>query len=123
MQPIQEVFPLLSEPKKIFITTHHKPDGDAIGSMLGLAHYLSAKGHDVTAASPGDLPEFLMWMPGVGRLLNYEFDSQPVVAAINRADLIFCVDFNHFGRTKHLEELLTNAKATQGSYRSSSRTC
>ena len=40
MRPIQDALPLLQTPRKIFITTHHKPDGDAIGSMLGLAHYL-----------------------------------------------------------------------------------
>lgn len=109
MQPVEKVFPLLSEPKKIFITTHHKPDGDAIGSMLALAHYLSLKGHDVIAASPGDLPDFLNWMPGVNDLLNYEFAKQPVLDAIKDADLIFGLDFNHFGRTKHLEQALQEA--------------
>ncbi|MFI5264822.1 MAG: PDZ domain-containing protein [Candidatus Kapaibacterium sp.] len=59
MRPIQDAFPLLQTPKKIFITTHHKPDGDAIGSMLGLAIYLAKKGHKVTAVSPGEIPDFV----------------------------------------------------------------
>src|ERR1051326_7814741 len=102
MRPIQDAFPLLQTPKKIFITTHHKPDGDAIGSMLGLYHYLVKKGHHVSAVSPSELPDFLMWMPGVEKLYNYEAESKLSLAALNEADLIFCLDFNEFSRTKHL---------------------
>jgi phosphoesterase RecJ-like protein len=109
MRPIQEAFPLLETPKKIFITTHHKPDGDAIGSMLALYHYFTKKGHDVTPVSPGDLPEFLMWMPGVEQLLNYEAEPKISLEALENADLVFCVDFNEFSRTKHLTEQLTAA--------------
>src|ERR1700744_5376055 len=104
MRPIQDAFPLLQAPKNIFITTHHKPDGDAIGSMLGLYHYLVKKGHHVTPVSPGDLPDFLMWMPGVSELLNYESEPKDALAALKDADLIFCLDFNDFSRTKHLTE-------------------
>ncbi len=109
MRPIQDVFPLLQAPKKIFITTHHKPDGDAIGSMLGLYHYLTLKGHHVTPVSPGELPDFLMWMPGVAQLLNYEAQPKESLAALAAADLIFCLDFNDFSRTKHLTQQLADA--------------
>lgn len=111
MLPITEAFPLLASPKKIFITTHHKPDGDAIGSMLGLYHYLTKKGHEVTPVSPGELPDFLMWMPGLDYMLNYEAEPKLALKALENADLIFCVDFNDFSRTKHLTEQL--AAATQ----------
>ena len=111
MLPIKEAFPLLASPKKIFITTHHKPDGDAIGSMLGLYHYLTKKGHAVTPVSPCELPDFLMWMPGVEHLVNYEAEPKLALAALSNCDLIFCVDFNEYSRTKHLTEAL--AAATQ----------
>ncbi len=109
MRPIQDVFPLLRSPQKIFITTHHKPDGDAIGSMLGLYHYLTRKGHKVTAVSPGDLPDFLMWMPGVETMLNYEAQPKEALEALKDATIIFCLDFNDFSRTKHLEQPLADA--------------
>jgi phosphoesterase RecJ-like protein len=111
MQPIQDVFPLLQTPKHIFITTHHKPDGDAIGSLLALAHYLTKKGHHVTPVSPGEIPDFLAWMPGVTGMLNYEEQPKESLEALTSADLLFCVDFNDFNRTKHLEQAL--AAATQ----------
>ncbi len=111
MRPIQDAFPLLQTPKKIFITTHHKPDGDAIGSMLGLYHYLTLKGHTVTPVSPGEVPEFLMWMPGTDIMLNYEEQPTASLEALAEADLIFCLDFNDYSRTKHLTDHL--AAATQ----------
>jgi bifunctional oligoribonuclease and PAP phosphatase NrnA len=42
---IQDAKSLLSSPKKIVITSHRNPDGDAIGSSLGLYHYLIQLGH------------------------------------------------------------------------------
>src|SRR4051812_29640916 len=109
MRPIQDAFPLLQTPKKIFITTHHKPDGDAIGSMLGLAHYLTKKGHHVTPVSPNELPGFLMWMPGVETLLNFEAESKKAQQVLKECDLIFCLDFNDFARTKNIEQALQEA--------------
>lgn len=109
MLPIQEAAALLQTPKKIFITTHHKPDGDAIGSMLGLYHYLVKKGHAVTPVSPGDIPDFLAWIPGTGHMINYEANKDAAVKALEDSEVIFCVDFNDFSRTKHLEQLLADA--------------
>ncbi len=109
MQPIQDVFPLLRSPKKIFITTHHKPDGDAIGSMMALYHYLTKKGHHVTAVSPSEMPDFLAWMPGAALALNYEAQPTESLEGLASADLIICADFNDFNRTKHLEQALADA--------------
>lgn len=109
MRPIQDAFPLLQSPKRIFITTHHKPDGDAIGSMLGLYLYLTKKGHKVTAVSPGEIPEFLMWMPGEANMLNYEAQPKESLDALKDAELIFGLDFNDFSRTKYLTQFLEDA--------------
>jgi len=49
---------------KIVITTHHKPDGDAMGSSLGLYHYLKNAGIDSQIVTPTDYAEFLHWLPG-----------------------------------------------------------
>lgn len=109
MRPIQDALTLLDSPKRIFITTHHKPDGDALGSMLGLYHYLKLKGHHVTPVSPGEFPDFLGWLPGIDQMLNYEEQKDLCLAALQDADLIFCLDFNDNNRTKHLEIPLNEA--------------
>jgi len=110
MQPIQDVLPLLQTPRKIFIITHHKPDGDAIGSMLALYHYLKKKGHEVAAITPGEIPDFLMWMPGVNELINFEEDQDAAKKALFESELIFCLDLNDFERTKYFGHHLSVAK-------------
>lgn len=109
MQPIQDTFALLQNPKHVFITTHHKPDGDAIGSMLALTHYLACKGHKVTAVSPSELPDFLCWLPGTELVMNYEAEPKAVQKALDTADLIFCLDFNDLSRVRSMEPMMSNA--------------
>lgn len=111
MKPIAEAQGLLATPKKIFITTHHKPDGDAIGSMLALYHYLVLKGHSVTPVAPSEVPDFLEWMPGADQIINYEESVADAEKALREAEVIFCLDFNDFNRTKMLEPFLAAATA------------
>jgi phosphoesterase RecJ-like protein len=106
MRPIQDAFSLLKTPQKIFIVTHHKPDGDAIGSMLGLSHFLKKLGHEVAAIEPSEMPEFLLWMPGVDDVFNYEEKPEKCEEAFKQADLIFCLDFNDPSRTKYFTQHL-----------------
>ncbi|MGG9972176.1 DHH family phosphoesterase [Ferruginibacter sp. SUN002] len=109
MQSIEEIFPLLSQPKKVVITTHQKPDGDAMGSSLGLYHFLKQFGHAVTVISPTNWAAFLNWMPDTKLVLDYEAQTEKANAAIDEADWIFCLDFNTLVRTKRMEEKLGNA--------------
>ena len=44
LEDIQAVKALLDTPKQIVIIPHVNPDGDAVGSILGLAHYLKLRG-------------------------------------------------------------------------------
>jgi phosphoesterase RecJ-like protein len=110
MLPIADLATELSRPRKIFITTHYKPDGDAIGSLLGLKLYLEKKGHHVVGVSPCEVPDFLIWMPGLERILNYEAQLNKSLRALEEAEFIFCVDLNSLDRTKTMTEVLQAAK-------------
>ncbi|MGL1664044.1 DHH family phosphoesterase, partial [Vibrio parahaemolyticus] len=70
MQAIDQFYPLLNESKRVVITMHQKPDGDAMGSALGLYHFLQQLNHEVTVISPTNWADFLDWMPGVNTVLN-----------------------------------------------------
>ncbi len=111
MQPIQNIFPLLIQPKKVVITTHQKPDADAMGSSLGLYHFLLQFGHQVNVISPTNWASFLNWMPGCDQVLDFETQSGKSNEAIDSADWIFCLDFNTMSRTKRMEEKLLASKA------------
>jgi phosphoesterase RecJ-like protein len=70
MQPIENFFTQITQPKRVIITTHQKPDGDAMGSSLGLYHFLIQFGHQVTVISPTNWANFLDWMPGVNAVID-----------------------------------------------------
>lgn len=84
--------------RKIVVTTHHKPDGDAMGSSLALTLYLKLLGHDVHFISPTDYPSFLHWMPGHNDVIIYEFEKERAVQLTKHAEFIFCLDFNDLKR-------------------------
>ncbi len=109
MLQINEIFPQLRDPKNVVITTHQKPDGDAMGSSLGLFHFLKQLGHSVTVVSPTNWADFLDWMPSTKLVLDYERQTEEANELIDKADWIFCLDFNTLSRTKRMEEKLANA--------------
>lgn len=111
MKSIDQIFPEIVNPKKIVITTHQKPDGDAMGSSLGLYHFLLQFNHEVKVISPTNWASFLGWMPGANTVIDYENDMVTSNKLINNADWIFCLDFNTMSRTKKMEETLLNASA------------
>ncbi|MDO9374925.1 MAG: DHH family phosphoesterase [Bacteroidota bacterium] len=111
MQHIKEIYPFLKDPKNVVITTHQKPDGDAMGSSLGLYHFLVQFGHKVTVISPTNWADFLDWMPESKKVLDYERQTVDANKAIDGADWIFCLDFNTLSRTKRMEEKLSAATA------------
>jgi len=110
MKSIQEFYCNLKEPKKVIITTHQKPDGDAMGSALSMYHFLIQLGHQVTVISPTNWANFLDWMPGTKQVMDFEFNREAARKVIKEADLLFCLDFNILHRTRNLEQPLTDAK-------------
>lgn len=116
MKPISEFYTILnqsSKPKKIVVTMHQKPDGDAMGSGLALSLILTKLGHKVQVIAPTNWAPFLNWMPGAEQVWDYEKTLPFSNAAIKAADWIFCLDFNVLYRTKHMEPALSEAKATK----------
>lgn len=102
---------LLASPKKIVITTHHKPDGDAMGSSLGLYNYLIQQGHHTSVITPTDYPDFLSWLPGDDEVIVYTEQTETAATLIANAQLIFCLDFNALGRINEMGVLVGESKA------------
>ena len=101
----------LSVPSKIVITTHYRPDGDAMGSSLGLYNYLKKKGHQVNVVVPSEYPDFLSWLPGSSDVLNYETAKEVSDTLISNAEIIFCLDYNQLNRIELMEGAVRNSKA------------
>ncbi|WP_298499926.1 bifunctional oligoribonuclease/PAP phosphatase NrnA [uncultured Algibacter sp.] len=112
-QDISSIKQLLSTKQKIVIVPHKNPDGDAIGSTLGLYHYLNKSSHTVNVIVPNDYPSFLKWIPGNDTILKHDSQTKVCNELINDADIIFTLDFNAFHRTGNMEPILAESKATK----------
>ena len=109
---ISEIKALLSTPKNIVIVPHRNPDGDAMGSTLGLYHYLKLYHHNATIIAPNEYPDFLKWLPGDDTVLKFEANPEESHPLIEAADLIFTLDFNAFHRAGHqMAEVLEKSEA------------
>jgi phosphoesterase RecJ-like protein len=104
---------LLSSPKNIVITTHRGPDGDAMGSSLGLCNLLQQIGHSVKVITPNEYADFLHWLPGNEDVIIYEGNEEEADAITANADLIFLLDFSHLSRIATFADAVKKSKATK----------
>jgi phosphoesterase RecJ-like protein len=90
--------------KRVVIVSHRSPDGDSVGSSLGLAHFLQSMQHQVQVLTPDPAPEFLSWMPAFDSIGNFEKNRALCETSIAEAEIIFCLDFNTLMRCASLEQ-------------------
>jgi len=97
--------------EKIVIVSHVSPDGDAIGSSLGLYHFLNGLDKTVNVIVPNYFPDFLHWMPGAKDVIIYNRYKEFADKLIREADVICCLDFNVLSRIDEMEEAVKNSPA------------
>lgn len=107
---------LLSTPKNILLTSHKNPDGDALGSTLGLMHFLKKLGHTCTVVYPTEYPSFLAWLPGaetavipVNSAENPKFGPH----LLEGIELVFCLDFNDLRRIDAVGHWIAKSNAVK----------
>ncbi|MBK6352499.1 MAG: DHH family phosphoesterase [Saprospiraceae bacterium] len=98
MEDLSKLSELLAFPKEIVLLSHRNPDGDAIGSCLALSIYLQSKGHKTSVLFPSEYPLAFEWMPQSEEIIIYDLTPSVAENAINKAQLIFCLDFNSLDR-------------------------
>lgn len=105
----QELQSILNQKPKVGIVTHKNPDGDAMGSSLGLAGVLKKKGCEVVVIAPTDYPTFLNWIKGNEEVLVWGKNSKLIKNVIKEADILFCLDFNALHRIDEVGELISKS--------------
>jgi len=104
---------LFSSPKKIVITTHKNPDGDAMGSSLGLYNYLVLKNHTVSVITPNSYPQFLQWIPGNETVTVYNKHTDKAKKLFEEAEIIFSLDYNNLSRIEDAGKEVEKSKAVK----------
>ncbi len=111
MENLLQLKRLLNVPKDIVITTHRNPDGDAIGSSLAMARLLSKMGHSIHVISPSEFPEFLHFLEGSDQILVWDNETEESQRYIEKAEIVFCLDFNSLDRIDKVGEAIQTIKA------------
>ena len=104
---------LLNRRDNIVIISHFNPDGDAIGSSVGMRCFLESRNCRATIVIPSRMPEFLEFLDPGKRIVCYMDDKSGAKAAIHGAGLIICLDFNKLERTEWLADELSGSSATK----------
>ena len=89
-----ELHRLIERSNRIVLTCHVRPDGDAIGSTLGLWHLLRALGKDATVVVPDKAPVSLAFLPGFKEIAVYTCHPKFCEKTFSEADMVICCDFN-----------------------------
>ena len=97
--------------EKLVIVSHVSPDGDAIGSSLGLYHYLVSQEKTVHVIVPNAFPDFLRWMPGAKDIIQYNRYKDFADKLINEADVICVLDLNALSRLDDMQEVVRTSPA------------
>lgn len=108
---MEEIKKIVEKARKIVITSHKNPDGDAIGSSLGLYHYLKQTTENVVVIVPDAFPDFLKWMVGSDKILCYENYKEEADKLFADADLLFSLDYNALERVGEMAEPIKNSSA------------
>ena len=102
---------IVSEGNFFVLTCHTGPDGDALGSTLGLANYLNTLGKEALVIVPDAYPDFLAWMPGSQEILRFDKHREKAELMIAMADVIFAMDYNALSRVDDMGALIVKSKA------------
>lgn len=103
---IDTIHALIEKAQRIVILTHMSPDGDAMGSALGMYHWLRQHDKEVCVIVPNAFPNFLEWMPGAQEVLIYETAPAAAQKQMQECDLVICTDFNEAKRIGALGDVL-----------------
>lgn len=104
---------LIADNNLFVLTCHAGPDGDALGSTLGMAHYLQALGKEALVVVPDAFPDFLAWMPGAQDIVRFDKHRDKSELMLSAADVIFAMDYNSLGRVDDMGRIIERSKATK----------
>ena len=110
-EQIEQWNQMIDKAHNIVVMGHSGPDGDAMGSVLAMTHYLQRQGKNVVPMTPNTCPDFLHWMPGVENVVVYRNKTRKAQAILKECDLVICLDFNALKRLEEMQRAVSECKA------------
>ena len=106
-----EVVRLIEASERPLIISHKNPDGDAIGSSLGLKFFLKKLGKKPNIIVPDSFTDFLNFLPGSENIKLFDRQRETCLRILEEADLVFFLDFNSLKRIDELGVLAGDKRA------------
>lgn len=111
MNKYNEIVNAIKTSSNIIITAHKSPDGDSIGSSLGLYHFIKKLGGNAVICHPDPAPDYLLWLEDVATILTISEDNLKIEQLFEKTDLIFCLDYNATDRVGEGMQVLLEKSA------------
>lgn len=110
---IEEIKQIIQTPQEVVILSHRNPDGDALGSSLALQLFLEKKGHRVFVITPSEYPHSFSFLPKIDDIIISDEDREVAIDKIEKAEILFCLDFNGLDRIDKMGEFVEKSKAVK----------
>lgn len=110
-EKIVAVLKLINKARKIVIVSHKRPDGDAVGSTLGLFHFLTTQDKETSVILPDTIPGYMYALPSADSIIFYDKQKVEADTIIKECDLLFCLDFNELDRIGDVAAPVRECKA------------
>jgi len=110
---IERLVEIIGENNFFVLTCHAGPDGDALGSTLGMAQYLKTLGKETAVVIPDAFPDFLAWLPESQEIVRFDKYPEKAKLMIATADVIVAMDYNALSRVDDMGEVIGKAKGTK----------
>ncbi len=102
---------MIDKSRRVACVCHVNPDGDAIGSTLAIAAWMTRLGKECRVIVPNRFPDFLQWMPAVNEIIRYDKKVAVADDFLRHADLLWVCDMNESSRALGMEGILQECSA------------
>lgn len=102
---------LLKQPRDIVVLGHRNPDGDAMGATVALRLLLKRLGHFVDIIVPSEYPPVFSYLKDIEQTVIYDIEPDRAKMLVDRAEIVFCLDFNTLHRIDKLGEAVEASDA------------
>ena len=106
IEKIDEFEEIINKYENIMLVGHVNPDGDCIGSLMGMYSYLTQINKNVMPVVPNMYPNFLSFLDTEGAVVVYATNENRVEEFLNNSPLVICMDLNGLKRVDELGRLI-----------------
>ena len=108
-QKVKQLIDIISDNDSFVITTHHNPDGDALGSEIALSEYLRFLDKRVHIINNSDIPNNYQFLDTDKEIFVYDKKKHEHIVSV--ADVFIILDISDWARLGELETLIKNSPA------------